>query len=139
MPVTLTFDGWDDLETALEELAARVESATETAVKLGGEIVRAEVLTHMNGRPGPNVITGTLRRSVKVGTPIPERTGVWSVTVAPTVVYARRIELGFEGTDSLGRVYPKKYPYPYMAPGLTAAVARLGTVLFTQWSTALEV
>lgn len=137
--VTLRFDGWDELETALDELAVKIEAATARAVKLGGEAVRAQALTHMNGRPGPNVITGTLRRSVAVGTPIDEGPGIWSVEVAPTVIYARRIELGFDGVDSLGRVYPKKYPYPYMAPGVAEVVGRLAPVLFSAWSNALEV
>lgn len=136
--VTLHFDGWDELAAALDSLALKVETATEAAIKLGGEAVRASIIGQMNGRPGPNVITGALRRSVMVGTPTQEGPGVWSLTVAPTTVYARRIELGFDAADSLGRVY-HQLPYPYVKPGVTQVVDKLGGVLFAAWSTALEV
>lgn len=43
--------------------------------------------------PGPNVVTGTLRRSTKP-TPVRRVAEGWSGTAGPTVGYARAIELG---------------------------------------------
>lgn len=62
------------------------------------------------------VLTGNLRRSLHA-----EVTEVGDhdveVAVGTDVVYARRIELGFEGTDSLGRTYHQS-PRPYLRPAL---------------------
>lgn len=64
---------------------------------------------------GPGVVTGHLRRGVL---PLQEgRSGPheWFITVAPTARYGRRLELGFTGTDSLGRRYNQP-AYPFMRP-----------------------
>jgi hypothetical protein len=63
----------------------------------------------------PHVLTGRLRQSI-----------AWEVTVEPNavvgrvgtnVVYARRLELGFVGTDSLGRNINQE-ARPYLRPSL---------------------
>jgi len=83
----------------------------------------------------PHVDTGRLRASISanwtgsglsrgnvsspakaddgVGQPTKKLTGV----VGSNVSYARRIELGFVGVDSLGRKYNQQ-PYPYLRPAL---------------------
>jgi len=48
-----------------------------------------------------------------VGQPAKELTGV----VGSNVEYARRLELGFVGADSLGRIY-NQLPRPYLRPAL---------------------
>jgi len=98
--------------------------------KRGGKI-------HTASAPGepPAVDTGRLRASISsnwtgsgmakgkvespaeaddgVGQPAKELTGV----VGSNVEYARRLELGFVGADSLGRIY-NQLPRPYLRPAL---------------------
>ena len=59
----------------------------------------------------PHVDTGRLRSSITHE--IEGLTG----RVGSNVEYARRIELGFVGVDSLGRKFNQK-PYPYLRPAL---------------------
>lgn len=49
-------------------------------------------------------------------------------SVAPTVVYARRIELGFHGADSLGRVYDQQ-GNPYLKPAVRESRAKIVAVI----------
>ncbi len=96
----------------------------------GGKIHRASA----PGEP-PAVDTGRLRGSISsnwtvsgmakgkvespakaedgVGQPAKELTGV----VGSNVEYARRMEFGFVGADSLGRIY-NQLPRPYLRPAL---------------------
>jgi len=98
--------------------------------KRGGKIHKASA----PGEP-PAVDTGRLRASISsnwtgsgmargkveppaeaddgVGQPTKELTGV----VGSNVEYARRLELGFVGADSLGRIY-NQLPRPYLRPAL---------------------
>lgn len=62
--------------------------------------------------PGPNVVTGTLRRSIKPNPPIRTSEG-WTGTAGPTVIYARAIELGHPNWKS-------GVKYPYMGPAIQA-------------------
>jgi len=126
---TVEFDllGVPEFVAALEAMDARVDAATGTAVRDGALIIQRQAQTNASGRPGPRVITGTLRRSIRVDGP--HRIGTaWEARVGPTVVYGRRVELGFDGTDSLGRTYHQP-PYPYFAPawrfGTTIAIHRI--------------
>lgn len=64
----------------------------------------------------PQARTGKLRTSIKVADVHQVGPGRWMSTVGPTMVYGRRVELGFVGQDSRGRTYNQS-PYPYMAPG----------------------
>lgn len=69
--------------------------------------------------------TGELERSVRVvqGAKSEGRTvrGVWgSIGIA----YARRIELGFQGKDSKGRVYSQR-AYPFLMPAADAEYPKL--------------
>jgi HK97 gp10 family phage protein len=57
--------------------------------------------------------TGNLKRSITV-----KSEGLF-VAVGTDVVYARRMELGFRGADSLGRVY-NQAPRPYLRPAFDA-------------------
>lgn len=63
---------------------------------------------HIQGTgPGPNVVTGTLRRSIT--TEIRYGFGSYIATVGPTVEYARAVELGSPKWKSGVR-------YPYLIP-----------------------
>ncbi len=98
----------DDARTmaALDALIARIGAAGAVAVKGAGLIIQAA------GMKDTKVLSGTLRRSWKTTS-----VGMSAVFVGPTVIYARRIELGFKGTDSAGRTYDQA-PSPYVKPAL---------------------
>lgn len=66
---------------------------------------------HIEGTgPGPNVVTGTLRRSIT--TEVRYGFGSYVATVGPTVEYARAVELGHEKWGG------KRYPYLIPAAGM---------------------
>lgn len=57
-------------------------------------------------------ITGNLARSLTV-----QPAGTNAVRIGTNVVYGPRIEYGFAGADSLGRIY-NQAPRPYLRPAL---------------------
>ena len=94
---------------AFVDIAAR-ESIAEIAAKLE-ELAKQKA----SGRPGPEVISGHLRGGIKVA-PIVRISGhSWGTEVGPTMIYSRRVELGFKNTDALGRTYTQP-GYPYFIP-----------------------
>ncbi len=92
---------------ALDAMTRRIRAASAAAGRKAALAFQAEGM-----RDSP-VLTGTLRRSWQTVTS--QGLGVFSAMTGPTVIYARRIELGFKGADSLGRVYNQQ-PDPYVQP-----------------------
>lgn len=137
MAFSVHFEGVREAQAAISRLVARADVAGRTIVTKGGHIIEAAAKQHMDGRPGPNRITGTLSRSVRLLDVSRRALGGWESHTGPTVVYARRIELGFDGADSLGRVYHQP-PYPYLAPGFDDAKPRLRALATTEWAKALR-
>ena len=97
----------------------------------------AGTITLGMGEGGPGVVTGRLRNSIMV---VDEHSGGltgYEVTVAPTVKYARRLELGFTGPDSLGRHYDQP-PYPYFGPAYDFVVRyAIPSIYAEAWAKAL--
>lgn len=86
---------------------------------------------------GPGVVTGHLRRGI-----LPVREGrldlhSWYVDVAPTAKYGRRLELGFVGTDSLGRRYNQP-PYPFMKPARAKVAGEAERIVARAWRRGLK-
>lgn len=99
-------------KAALDAMVVRVEAA---AVKLGGEAAGLIEASAKN-QDSYKSRSGTNRRSIHT-----EPGALGGYDVGPTTVYSRRLELGFDGADSLGRVYHQK-PRPYMKPGRSEAL-----------------
>lgn len=79
-------------------------------------LCETQVKANASGRPGPRRVTGDYVRSITREL-LSETTGhsVWIIgTNAPQ---ARRLEFGFVGADSLGRIYNQP-PYPHFGPAL---------------------
>ena len=93
-----------DFRAAFDALIGRVSAAAPIIVQKGA------LATQAAGMKRTRVVSGTLRRSWRT-----ERVGAYAARVGPTMVYARRIELGFRGPDSLGRTY-NQAPKPYVRP-----------------------
>lgn len=133
MPV----EGVDRAQVALDALGARLHAAMGLAAYHAGLEIEASIKEHASGRPGPNVITGTLRRSVHTTAPTPIGSKAWQVYVSPSTVYARRIELGFMNMrDSLGRLYHQP-AFPYVRSGFQAARVRVLPVIIDTLRAAL--
>lgn len=98
-------------------------------VRHHGHLLRTRVMRRASGRPGPNVITGDYRRSITVE--FYEGDGQFIATVGTNAPQGRRLEFGFHGVDSLGRLYNQP-PLPHFgpamdetAPGFNAGIALL--------------
>ncbi|MDJ0464985.1 hypothetical protein [Streptomyces sp. H27-C3] len=105
----------DELVAAMAAAAARVGPATALAVRHEAMVLQALIRAGASGRPGPNAITGRYRASWQVQV-VPRRHGA-TATVGTFAPQGRRLELGFYGADSLGRVYAQP-PFPHVAPAL---------------------
>jgi hypothetical protein len=66
-----------------------------------------------------------------------EEAGPYAAFVGPTMIYARRIELGFSGPDSLGRVYHQP-PRPYVRPAYEEMLPRIRPFFVSSISAALK-
>jgi Bacteriophage HK97-gp10, putative tail-component len=132
------FDGVPDFLRALAKISAAADAAGAEIVTKGGHAVEAAAKAHTDGRPGPQRQTGNLSRSIRLLGVTRVKPGSWESRTGPTAVYSRRIELGFNQADSLGRVFHQP-PYPYMGPGLRDAVPVLNGIYRAAWARALKV
>jgi hypothetical protein len=159
--VELRFDGVDEMVAALYVKADALDaSAKDVAKKLAmafiGEAKRnatgpariagkvrrtrarkgqpSRVLASWEG--GPGVVTGFLRNSIQVRDERATATG-YEVTVHPSGPYYRRLELGFRGTDSIGRRYNQR-AYPFMRPAAYTVRARANQIARRAWADALH-
>jgi HK97 gp10 family phage protein len=123
------FSGAKEFRDALEAVVVAVDETTKAAVASAAHLVQAAA---MQRAP---VATGTLRRSLHVEGPKSEGAGAYSAQIGPSVIYARRVELGFSGPDALGRVYDQKAK-PYLAPGLDSVQADIAALFERQWAAA---
>ncbi|MFI1161363.1 HK97 gp10 family phage protein [Streptomyces sioyaensis] len=117
----------EELAARLEAAAHRIGHAVTHGVEHAAELGRAQIKGHASGRPGPNVITGQYRSSWQIETRhLPYGA---QCTIGTEEPYGRRLEFGFVGADSLGRVYNQP-PFPHVQPSLPAMTAalRLGMI-----------
>lgn len=104
------------------ELVATVAEVDEKArllVVRQSTILQGNIKRHATGRPGPNMITGNFNRSIYRQV-LSAGTGHIAV-VGSNAPQAWRLEMGFHGADSLGRVYDQP-PYPSFGPGFDDTV-----------------
>jgi hypothetical protein len=108
------------VQAGLNNFEKNIMQAAEYAIAQAGLKLEREAKlnantgTHKRGEghipgtgPGPNVVTGTLRRSIT--TEVRYGFGSYIATVGPTVEYARAVELGSKRWKSGVR-------YPYLIP-----------------------
>ncbi|MFH8294968.1 hypothetical protein [Streptomyces sp. NPDC018059] len=125
---TRHFTDPDQLAAALEAAEARLGPTTARAVRHEALLLQHLIQAAASGRPGPNVITGRYRASWQTQS-FPHGHGAMAIvgTFAPQ---GRRLELGFYGADSLGRIYAQQ-PFPHVAPALAVLqpgfAERIGT------------
>ena len=126
MPV----EGVPAFEAALAAMLVRVRAG---AVKAA---LDASHLVESAAKSRAPVETGTLRRSIRSWLSREDMTET-AYSVAPATVYARRIELGFHGPDSLGRVY-NQGPHPYLKPAVHESLPGIARVIQTRMIAAIR-
>ncbi len=139
--VTVRLLGVDRFEEAVVAMLFRVEEHTGLGVHEAAKQVIEKQHSHMDGRPGPNRVTGNQYRSI-TSSPVQAVSGKWGRAIYPdgnAAPYARRIELGFYGADRRGRVYNQP-PYPYFFPGLADAITSgvIQLAMSKQWAEAIR-
>lgn len=109
MTARITVTNLADVLAGLQAQETLLNNATAYAIQMAGLAVERQAKQNASGRPGPNVRTGNLRRSITTSMPIKGFEGKYTITVSATMVYARAVELG----------HPKWKPgvkYPYLGP-----------------------
>jgi len=114
------FSGLHQLTSDLDKMAQGIKRNEAAAVKLAANEYKSDVQEIIQ------YDTGTLRRSVHV-----EMTdeGIRQVALVGTdTLYARRLEYGFIGEDSLGRVYNQP-PAPRWRPAFDHNLAKYERII----------
>jgi HK97 gp10 family phage protein len=106
---TVTIEGLPELKRKLQNMSEEMRQAKlETAVLAGGQLIKNEAQVRVP------VLTGTLRRSITVQISESNATSA-SAAIGTNLAYAARIEFGFNGRDSRGRLYSQP-AQPYLRP-----------------------
>lgn len=92
-----------------EALGISTRTALRAVVRKWGLLGLAKVKANASGRPGPRFRTGDYRRTWNARF---DADGLM-VSIGTNAVQARRLEYGFVGADSLGRIYNQP-PYPHV-------------------------
>lgn len=109
MTVRMTITNLPEVLAGLNNKEEDLEQAVQYAIRMAGLAVEGQAKENASGRPGPNVRTGNLRRSITTSEPQKGFGTLYSVEVSATMVYARAVELG----------HPRWKPgvkYPYLGP-----------------------
>jgi len=134
--MSIVWSGVEEFAAALGRVGERTSIEARAALAEVASELEKVAKRNASGRPGPNVVTGTLRRSITHDPITPWGIGGWQTKVGPTVIYGRRIELGFKGADSLGRVFDAP-GYPYFGPAFRQVVPRIPEIMRRHIATAL--
>ncbi|MGN6724113.1 MAG: hypothetical protein ACTHJM_16015 [Marmoricola sp.] len=130
--------GLGDLEAALTRGMGQAALAARSNVELLALDLIKEAQanfsgSHAKGRPHissangyPNVVTGTLRRSIQSDGIKAIGPAIYSTRVGPSTVYARAIELGNPRSRSGA--------YPYFGPAAKRVRAKAGAIATANWS-----
>lgn len=132
----LHWTGVPEFAASLEATVVRASVEARAAVVEGAAELEWHAKSRASGRPGPEVVSGTLRRGITHDPVTPWGVRGWETRVGPTAIYSRRIELGFRGADSLGRVY-NQGPYPYFEPAWREVAPWMLRNYAAHWSAAL--
>jgi hypothetical protein len=105
--------GADAFVSELKRAGVSVQPGLNELTRTYGQLLQTRVQAKASGRPGPNAPTGDYRRSWNVQMRVVDGAAV--ADVGTNKPQGRRLEFGFTGEDSLGRVYDQP-PYPHVWP-----------------------
>lgn len=138
----ISLQGVERFVAAVEHQVTATVAATRQAVATAAHAVEDEIKrqlttsSHRRGTPTPSapgeppsLVTGNLRRSIRVQGPTAGGAMRWEASVGPTAIYGRIQELG--GVAGRGARLPAR---PYVAPGLRAARGRIETAFRQAWA-----
>jgi hypothetical protein len=103
--------GLKKLAKKITGMPRRTQEEMDSATVRFGVALHDATRRHASGRPGPNVITGAYRESIALEY---RDGGAFVFSGAPQ---AHRLEYGFVGLDSMGRMYHQP-PYPHFRTAL---------------------
>lgn len=98
-----------DVLNSFDKAEAEFDLAVQYAITITGLAVERQAKENASGRPGPNVQTGNLRRSITTSQATKGFGDSYEVEVSATMVYSRAVEFG----------HPRWKPgvkYPYLGP-----------------------
>lgn len=121
MPV-MRITGAHEAAAAIGGLGVRVHAGIPPLVAHYGQLYQSRVRARASGRPGPRVQTGDYRRSI--GLVMTTYQGAPAAIIGSSAPQARRLEYGFVGSDSLGRVYNQP-PFPHFEPDIEKTAAEM--------------
>lgn len=110
------------MEKALHRVGVVLVTSVQKSMRQGGG---SEGLRSSPGEP-PYVQTGTLRKSIRYE--VVRQGNALVLRYGSNEDYARRLELGFAGADSIGRVYAQA-ARPYLRPALKREKNAIGRML----------
>lgn len=113
----LSFDMSQVVDYAGRLARAATKVRPDPVAKRLGTILLARTRAYASGRPGPNVITGAYRSSIRVRYEGNPAAGTVMAVVGSDAPQAARLEFGFRGVDSLGRKYDQP-PFPHFSRAL---------------------
>ena len=109
MSAGITITNLAEVLSGFDKKQDELNLAVEHAITVTGLAVERQAKINASGRPGPNVQTGNLRRSITTSKPQKGFGTLYTVDVSATMVYSRAVELG----------HPRWKPgvkYPYLGP-----------------------
>lgn len=126
--------GVSEFERALKKVAAKADAAARRNVVEGAALVEKLAKanfegSHKRGKPHeggdkPNVVTGTLRRSIRHDPVTRFRFADYGTKVGPHTIYARSVELGnYAGANR----------YPYFEPAVEEAHGLFASIADRNW------
>jgi hypothetical protein len=93
----------------------KVDPTAKKVVRHHAQLLATRTKGKASGRPGPRTITGDYRRSI--GYNVREHGPMLVGQVGTNNPQGRRLEMGFTGTDSMGRFYDQQ-AFPHFGPAL---------------------
>ena len=123
--VTVRVRGVREAQDSFKALEARIEMAMYNTTRESTHLVEKAAKENFQSRKGgrkdpaepprPTLRTGNLRNSIHSTTPVRHGFASYSGKVGPTVIYGRRVELGFNGMVSGYTTKKGTVVQPYMA------------------------
>jgi hypothetical protein len=114
-PLSGAYSNAPQIAARLDARAAAALPAVASVVQHYAMLLETAIKANASGRPGPNAPTGDYRRSWT------HEISTNGLTVEAIIgtnkPQARRLEFGFVGVDSLGRIYNQP-PYPHVGPAV---------------------